>query len=539
MSTSNVSFGRLSIPLFFIDQRQYTVKGLEQVRGIHFMMTGNERVALRNYLQCFESRKKGHKPQSVILLDLIEKYSDNEKVLSLLKKKVATEDARRMIIKRLREKMLSSLLLDINLDRDDVYDEFGQAFAKVATGRVQATLLVGRGQRSLGFHVLDRTIQLAKKFELYADLVELLRVKKRFVKNFDKNYSDNLRVGNEIQNYEACRDAVHLAREYHAEIAAKYGFKGLSRSKPEQAQVDFLKIRIDELNTLFDETSSASVGHYLYYLLVEYNQMQGRLKEAEEHLNSWANMTENNPAIKKRTSLLEVYGNIATNQLWMYNYKEATVSFQKTLSFVRQRSRNHIAVVEFLYYAQFYSLRFNIAATSVQSVLEDAKMELTDFRKALFNYMLACVAFAQGELKKVPRYLMNSHDLDKDKKGWNISSRVLAILHGIEQENFDYVDSLIVNHRQFFRDGLKDAKVRQRDRLILEVLLELRKQSYNLQEVQESKQSVLTDLAKNDADTGWMPQTPELICFHTWFDDKLNDRPHHPNYAPLHIYKEA
>ena len=110
------------------------------------MMDKNERLALRNYLTCFESRKKGHKPKSIILLDLIEKYEDDDKVILLFKKKIASEDARRMVISRLRDKMLTSLSLDVNLTRSENYDEQAQALASVVQGKLQGRLLIARAR---------------------------------------------------------------------------------------------------------------------------------------------------------------------------------------------------------------------------------------------------------------------------------------------------------------------------------------------------------------------------------------------------------
>ncbi|MBL4586594.1 MAG: hypothetical protein JKX84_06015, partial [Flavobacteriales bacterium] len=399
------------------------MKGLEQVRSIHYMMSGNERTALRNYLQCFESRKKGHKPQSVILLDLIEKYDDDGKVLLLLKKKVAKEDARRMVIGRLRDKMLSSLLLDVNLERGETYDEHAQARAKVSKGKIQAQLLIARGQRNVGFYVLDRAIQVAKQYELYDDLVEMLGVKRQHIKNWDKNYADHHRSNEELQNYAACRDSVDLAKMYHQEIMAKYGFRGLSRVKPAAEQVEFLTVRRDELLAAFDKTSSATVGFYSYFLSVELYQIQGQLKEASVQLNSWAQMIENNPSIKKRERLATVYANIGANELWMYSYKEAATFFEKSISYLRENSRNHALISEYLFYAQFYSLLLKDAGTTIETLINNKRLEQAEFRKALRNYLLACVAFAKGDLKKVPHYLMDSHAMDKDKQGWNIGSR--------------------------------------------------------------------------------------------------------------------
>lgn len=503
------------------------------------MMSGNERAALRNYLLCFESRKKGHKPQSIVLLDLIEKYPEDEKVLSLLKKKVPKEDARRMIIGRLRDKMLSSLLLDVNMERDETYDEQAQVRVKATKGKVQGQLLISRGQRAVGFYVLERSIQLAKRFEIYDDLVEMLGIKRQHIKNWDKDPAAYYQIEQELQNYAKCRDAVNLSKKYYEEILIKYGFKGLSRARPDKEQVEFLRVRIEELNRIFEETSSATVGYFSYYVLVEFNQIQGNLSEAGINLTSLAHMIENNPSIKRNNRLATVYANIGANELWRSNFKEATSYLCRTLSYVRENSQNHALVNEYLFYSLFYAETLSESEKIMRSLIENKQLHQTELRRAQRNYLLACVSFAKGDLTQVPHYLMDSHAMDKDKEGWNIGSRVLSILHAIEKENFDYSDSLIVNLRQFMRDGLKGVEVRKRDKLILEVLLELRKHSYSFSETQEVKQTVLTVLAKDDIDTGWMLQTPEMICFHTWFNDKLNDRPYQPNYDPTYIYNEA
>lgn len=499
-------------------------------------MDSSERTALRNYLGCFESRKKGHKPKSLILLDLLEKYEDDDKVMSLLKKKLPSEDARRMVISRLREKMLASLSLDVNLIRDEKYDEQGQALSKVVLGKLHGKLLLSRGQRKTGFYVIERAEALAKHYELYDDLIDLMSTKRVHVKAWkgtDQAFYDTVK---EIENYSACRDAANLAKQYFEEVTMRYGFKGLSRLAVDPKQLDFLKERIEHLHEEFEKTSSATVGYYYYFLLVEYYQLQNKLNDAGEALSKLALMLENNPAIKRKVRQASVHLNLGANDLWMHKFEQAQGQFETSLSYIRENTRNHAVITELLFYSLFYAGKLDEAEETLESLVESKHVDQSDFRKAVRSYLLACVSFAKGEFRKVNLRLASSHHIGQDKEGWNIGSRVLSIMLAIEREKFDFADSQIVNLRQFLREGLKDAEIRERDKLIAEVLIELRKKSYDFEEVSNEKQDVLSELLKDDVETGWLLQTPEMICFHTWFRDKLGERPYSYTYSKEHLF---
>ena len=503
------------------------------------MMDKNERLALRNYLTCFESRKKGHKPKSLILYDLLEKYQEDEKVISLLKKKVPSEDARRMVVVRLREKMLASLSLDINLSRDENYDEQAQALAKVVIGKLQGRLLIARGQRKVGFDVLDKNIALAKHYELYDDLVDMLSVERQYIKAYKGTDAAFYSLCQQIENYSKCRDAANLAKKYFEEITMKYGFKGLSRVPTDSVQLEFLKERIAQLEQAFDDTSSATVGYYYYFLLIEYNQLQNKLEAASSALDNLVQMLENNPAIRRRVRLASVNANMGVNELWLHRFEGAGLLFETSLTHLRANTRNHALITELLFYSQFYSGEFDNAKESLLTLVENKHADQSEFRKAVRNYLLACVSFATGDFKQVNKYLFDSQSIGQDKEGWNIGSRILSVMLAIEQEKFDYADSLVVNLRQFMREGLKGLEVRKRDKMILDILLELRKLSYNFEEVQESKESLLNQLWLDDPEIGWVLQTPEMICFHTWFADKLTESPYKADYSKGHIYRPS
>lgn len=512
------------------------MKGIAQLLEIHAMMDRNERAVLRNYLTCFESRKKGHKPKTLILLELIEKYGSDAKTIAYFKKKVPSEDTRRMIIHRLKEKMFTTLTLDVNLSRDEHYDDQAQARATMTLGKLQGEILLGRGKRKLGFDVLNKTIKIAKEFEFYDELVSMLATQRRFVKAYTGKDSSFYDVVAEIERFSECRDAADKAKQYFEEVTMRFGFKGLSRLPADEEQVRFLESRISELKSLYESTGSATVGYYYYFLLVELRQLQNDLQEAEKALHGLAVLLNNNPAIKRRVRQASVHLNLGANALWLHEFEKAQKQFTLSLSFVRPNTRNHAVISELLFYSLFYAGALNKAEDALQRLVENKNADQSDFRKAVLNYLLACVSFAKGEFRKVNLRLANSIGIGTDKEGWNIGSRVLSIMLAIEREKYDHADSQIVNLRQFVREGVKIAEIRKRDRYILDVLLELRKKSYDFKEVANTSEETLLNLRSDNVDEGWLVQTPEIICFHTWFDDKLNGRPHILDYSKEHLF---
>lgn len=515
------------------------MKGIDQLRDIHQMMDKNEREVLKSYLICFESRKKGHKPKTLALLQLLEKYDEDEKVVTLFKKKVASEDARRMIIIRLRQKMLTSLTLDVNLNRSEIYDEQAQARADVNLSKLQGAVLLGRGQRKLGFKVLDKAIRTAKEYEFFDDLVEMLTLQRRYVKAWkgtDKAFYDMVA---QINIASASRDASNIAMQYFEEVTMRYGFKGLSRLPADPKQVSFLQERAEELRQAYDKTGAATVGYYYYFLSVELHQLQGKLEDASVALSNLAELLKRYPAIRRKVRLASVHLNLGVNDLWLHKFSDAQQQFETSLTYVRENTRNHAIISELLFYSHFYAGKLDDAEYILESLVDSKYVDQSDFRKGVRSYLLACVSFAKGEFRKVNLRLSNSHNIGKDKEGWNIGSRILGIMLAIEREKFDYADTQIVNLRQFMREGLRDVKVRQRDKSILEIVVELRKKSYDFAAVYEAKEQLFGELRTNDAGSGWLIQTPEMICFHTWFYDKLNERAYVVDYTRSHIFSAS
>ncbi|MDA9783070.1 hypothetical protein N9B55_01520 [Vicingaceae bacterium] len=130
---------------------------------------------------------------------------------------------------------------------------------------------------------------------------------------------------------------------------------------------------------------------------------------------------------------------------------------------------------------------------------------------------------------------MQKNEIEKDKEGWNVWIRIMRLLCSIEMLKLNMIDYDIESFRKYLERTAKQYEVRERDKLVLKVLLELVKYDYNfsLTSVVETE---LEKLKSTDEQYAWNPDSPELILFHDWFDAKLLKKGYSPNFE---VYREA
>jgi len=168
--------------------------------------------------------------------------------------------------------------------------------------------------------------------------------------------------------------------------------------------------------------------------------------------------------------------------------------------------------------------------------MDNSASDQSEYSIAVRSYLMACVEFCSANHGGVRKLLSQSNALGQDKEGWNIGVRILAIINAIDQNDHDFSDSLIVNLRQFVREGLQGAALSVRDEKILELLLQLRKESYDFKKVYKTKLATVQLLFSREAHLAWHVQTPELICFHTWFMARVKGQSYIPDYREDSVY---
>lgn len=509
---------------------------LKYLKQILDTLDSREKTVLHDYLTSFDSRGKGYKPKTLILYQLLLKYPDIEDVHRLFKKKMPSEDAMRMTIFRLKEKIGESLLLDINIAHEDNYDEISRARVEVAKKKLVALIYTTRGLKTEVLDIYNKVVSICKKYELYSDLTEVLNLQQQALglkhgrKEFEK-------LDAEIGFYENCRSALLNARKVYHSIILNYGFKGLSRGNTNKDYETELEQVTNKLYEDYQATSSGQVGYYYHLLMIEYNQVKRNIAKASEYCQLLVETVKENPSVYHRRRLGIAYLNYSQNELFNFDFVSAAEKAIAAKEFFVVNSPNHSLAMELEFYAYFYNSKIDDAESAINQLLSNEKLDKKDFFCAKLNYLLACVHFVKGQYNKVILALQEAHRMDKDREGWNVGIRLLTILYAIDNEQFDYADSLIINLRQFIKEALKEQTVRERDKTILDILLNLRKSAYDFKEAAKAKATELERLSEDSMDYGWEMQSPELILFQQWFENRLLGHKYQPVFEKEKVYQ--
>lgn len=500
----------------------------------------NELEVLREYLSCFDTRGGSYVPKTLLLLEHLIENDELDVIIRKLPKVLETksEAAIRMVAHRLKEKIGESILLDINVGRDDAYDDTRRHKIEVSKKILLSEVYRSRGLLHEVDQLYSRGITIAKKFELYDQLIEILNYRQGLTglqhgrEKFDA-------FEEEIQFYEACRSAAQYARKVYYKIILSYGFKGLNRRKTDHEFVDFLTEELETLQEKFDHTSSATVGHYMYMMRIELAQNKNDFTTASEWCLRHVELMKNNPSIYQRNRMGAAYQNLSQNEIYNYYFDYALGFAKESQKFYSSGSPNYALGVELEFYANFYAGNIADAESCLERITKSGDIEQWEFRKAWRQYLLACTNFVQGQYKSATNLLNETKALNKDKSGWNLGVRLLSIMNAIEQDQLDYADNLIVSMQQFMKQALKGTAIRKRDEVILKLLLELRRQGYDFENALAKQPELMTQLQSDDEELSWLINSPELIAFHQWFESKLKQTEFKPVYSKESLFAEA
>lgn len=511
---------------------------LTAVQRLVNRLSEHEIETLKQFLIAFEHRK-GRSPKTLLLLELLLSGKSIVSIEKQLPKALGTKssDAIRMVIHRLKEKINECLLLDINTSRKGVYDDSTKAFFEICRKLLIVPILGGRGLKKEGLALNDKIIATAKKYEFYTQLIDALLYKQTAMSLIKgKKASDALEE--EIQFYEECRNSTIKAERAYYRVIQNYSFKGHGRNSPDGSHLMEVKKEVEELRTEFDKTSSPIVGYYYYLLQIEYFQALNEYDKASEYCLLILDIIRNNPSVLTRQRLGIANLNLSQNEIYNF-YFDYSIGFAKEArNHLRPESVNYLLAYELEFYANFYAGKIETAAGLIDQLVpvESAdKADTSAFRIAWRNYLSACISFLKKDYKSVHFALNNASEINKDKIGWNIASRVLSIITSIDQEHLDLADSQILNLQQFIKQSLKGQSVTERDQTILKVLLLLRKESYAFPVVAQKALPELDLLSNDEKGTRWEVLSPELIIFHKWFESKLKDREYTPDYSKNHV----
>lgn len=503
---------------------------LDQFKLLHNLirkLSSSEVSVLKGFLTAFESRKKGFKPKGLVLTELILKHDDPKKTLDLFRKKLGKNslETARVSIQRLRDKVYETFVLDINIKREGMLNESGQDFSDLMKKRVQIGMLNLKGHRELTGQLYLSAIQQAQKGEKYADLIEMLVLYRQRFRG-PTQIKEHKKITASIKFYQQCMIAVYRMLDIKEDLQINFRSKGLNITDPDGSYSEAVENAIAILEKDFNDTGSAIIGFEYYTMTSEIAQIQLNYKEATDQFKLMLDLLTNNKSVGNRVRIMIANLNIAQNHIYQYDFSAAKPYVDNCKQYTSKSSVQYLTVLGQDLYILLYQSKLEEASELAASIIDVAKNLKHEANIAKYSYFAAVCAFCNRDFKAARRYLLDTDVLLRDKQGYNVAIRVFNILLDIEGNKQDLADAQILNLRQFMKEGLKEVATSKRDGCILSVLIELRNSSYDFKRTLVNKKDELQLLYSKERGLSWIPESAELICFHLWFDARLNDRPY-------------
>ncbi len=495
---------------------------LEIVTDLLYKCRKEEIKTFRAYLKVLDSGSSTFRNKSVRVLDVLLKNRNisNEILCEKIYEKVSDKNkvALKRLVNRFKEKLYECLTLDVNIYRVGSYTELTQYKAEMRKLILYNTLLGGKVNKQEFFRMVDRTLLIARKYELYHDMINLLMIKSEHLRIYTR-FSKIKGLNKEIDFYIYCSRAVQIAKDWHHKLILDVTSKAGGYSIIE----DF-KLAIKELEESHKVYNSANIKFYLLMIQMEYAHKIYDFTFAEKISHEQINLFKSSPSVSLNIRLAGAFLNLGNNQLYLFKFKDAINNIKNAYSTYSVNLFNLNIAKEIEIYVQFYLGELNAAEKITKEIINNGVNVNTPFQISKRSFLLANILFLKKQHKEAHRILQDTKEIERDKEGWNLGIRILSIINQLEGEKLDIVDLNIESLRKHIDRTIKMKAVRKRDVVILRLLAKLSRQGFNFKAVWKKNLKYFEMLASDDPEYRWEMKSPEMIIFHKWFEAKAKGR---------------
>ena len=429
------------------------------------------------------------------------------------------------LVQRTTVKVQESLILEVNISRPDSYSQLFTTKFKIRKLIMQSQILSARGLTNQSLKLTENILKAAKKYELYDEIIEALYNQQVLIglKKGEQYYN---MIKKEIHFYESTRHALNRTKDKYRSFYAASDFSGIVKNKSALLEKIISEVEEDQKRT---ESINILVLNYL--LKMELNFIKSKFSVAESIGLKLIEVLNKYESVYSLPRIGTIYFNMADSQISALDFKKAIKYASQSIEHLKNNlTYNLLMAMEFRFLAEFYSKNYNESFELVEKQLRLNVINKFPFKKAIALYFKAVNFFITGEFTQANTLLYNITEIEKDKEGWNVWIRILRILCSVEMLRLNLVEYDMENFRKYMIRTAERADVRERDRMVLKVLLELDRQDYDFKATAKSRKKTLDRLASLEPAIKWEPKSPELILFHDWFWAKVENREYKPNF---------
>lgn len=428
------------------------------------------------------------------------------------------------LCKRTYNRLKESLILEVNIHREERYSKVFQKKFKLRKEIVQNQILSGRGLIEESWKENERLIKQAKRYELYDELLELLYTQQDKSVSY-KGFKEYERLEQEIKKYEKIRNLSQKAR-----MALNAYYLRVNFSNSRKGNFELMKITYKKLQLYASESGSNHIRSLAYLIGMEYFF---QIKDYKKNITigeSFLKLIRTSPSVNSKQREVYVFNNLISNAAYSGQFSLAESYLEKALNIkLTEGSKNLYKLLELKLFVNFYKENYGVVYELIEK-LEKSILSKGELYHTKLNYYKSMLYFVRGEYKNASLLLRNLPLLELDKEGWNIHIRIMRILCSIQMNKVDLIDYDFSNFRKMVWRLSTKQPFNDRLKKLIDLLIGLESCNYDFNAFHEKNAQYLNELgASIGGNLGWSPFGAEMILLHDWFYAKSHKQVYRPN----------
>lgn len=473
---------------------------------------------LKNYLTSFSPRDENTKLWELCGFLLANKTEvPGLEACSMKLYKTEKDCGIRRLKNRLYSKVMDSLLIDINTNRNVYEDDVHPIQIRLRKKMMMYDLIKFTPlKHTIGMEMINDIIVKAKQYEFHSILLEALYIYKgNYGLRKGPEFLD--KMSKEIAHFERCKQYAQRALDLYSALSMYPTFE----TKTDNKKIEqFLENSIAELRQNYLETKTKSVGYYLKTFEMTLLQLQKDHAGAREIAISMIEFLMQNKAVSRKGRFGVAYATIAQIELELGNYNSAFNFLTISEKYFPADSLNLAIYRKLKTDALFLKGDYEGAKEIASSLATDDSIVTGEFRRDIMLYYKACCHFMLGEHKAAGRLLNLKFQLKSDKLGWEVNIRIMRIINNIEMGHYDASLKMLEAHYKHIRRYRQLKDLSERDKMILRLFLALAKAGFEFNRPNAKIYQLLLQLQETGKPHSWEALTPELIPIHKWLIKK-------------------
>ncbi len=494
---------------------------VEPLHALLSKMTPAEREAASAFIAGFNRKYGSYEPKTLKLLQCISDNTNGDLPDGFSLKQSLfpemTEVAFTKLLARLREKLLESWIIDVNLDRKDRFAPSWVIRQKVRKRIIMVELLVNQGLFSEAKHLIRKTEKDCAAHALYDQLIALKHIQYILISQQQgSEFAED--IFKEMPLLQA-KDQVKRRAEMAFYRHQFYGRNKASAKLPLQQ----LKQDITDIESNPGLPSVPTAQYFLLSLKTLYHEKSGQYAKMIPVIQNMLQLFSDEPSVHLPVRRANAHLQLFTAHCFLGQFQEALAHAESAGAIINNQSKASVEIKKVRFYPLLHLNRLQEAEALLNEV--SAKAELLHGENQVYLekivYLRAVLAFKQKSYAQAARLLASLSHLPDEKDGWNVGIRLLQIQNRIEKHLFDAADTQIANFKRHLERIAKSEKLAKRAVIILRVLHDLAANAFHFSQTLQRQQPLLDLLKDNAEEYRWDPFGAEVIPFDQWFMDMV------------------